>query len=261
MDDTRLMIHPTAIIESGATLGEGVSVGPYAYIGASVTIGAGSIVHHHATVDGLTVVGEGNEIFPYAYIGAKTHDLKYKGGESRLIIGARNVFREYVSIHLATNEGDATVLGSDNHFLAYAHVAHDCHVGNYCVMSSHAALGGHVVMHDHVVIGWDAGVHQFCKIGSYVMVGACSKLVQDVPPYMMVDGNPAVVRTINRVGLERRGFDSSSIERIRSAYKLLYRSGLNRAQALERILSELDYDSPEIQAILAFSSNSQRGFA
>ena len=255
------MIHPTAIIEPGATLADDVSVGAYAYIGAKVTIGAGTAVHHHATVDGLTALGEGNEVFPYAYVGAKTHDLKHKGGVPSLMIADRNVFREYASVHLATDDGEATIIGSDNHFLAYAHVAHDCQVGNHCVMSSHAALGGHVIMHDYVIIGWDAGVHQFCKIGSYAMVGACSKLVQDVPPYMMVDGNPAVVRTINRIGLERRGFDSSAIEQVRGAYKLLYRNGLNRAQALERIEADLDTEAPVIQAILGFSQESQRGFA
>jgi len=152
-----MSIHPTAIIEQGAQLDEGVTVGAYAYIGAEVSIGSGTVVQHHATVEGSTVLGRDNEIFPYAYIGAKTHDLKYNGGKPGLKIGDRNVFREYTSVHLATKDAEDTLVGSDNVILAYSHIAHDCIIGDRLVMSSHSALGGHVVVGDHVVVGWGVG--------------------------------------------------------------------------------------------------------
>ena len=256
-----MSIHPTAIIEQGAQLDEGVTVGAYAYIGAEVSIGSGTVVQHHATVEGSTVLGRDNEIFPYAYIGAKTHDLKYNGGKPGLKIGDRNVFREYTSVHLATKDAEDTLVGSDNVILAYSHIAHDCIIGDRLVMSSHSALGGHVVVGDHVVVGWGVGVHQFCRIGSHAMVGACSKLVQDVPPFMIADGNPAEVRTVNKVGLERRGFTAEDIELVRAIYRTLYREGLNRSQALEKLKAHPKADSPHVQAVLGFAATSERGFA
>lgn len=255
------LIHPTAIIEEGAQLGEGVRVGAYAYIGAEVRLGAGTIISHHATVEGNTLMGADNQVFPYAYIGAKTHDLKYKGGNPGLTIGDRNVFREYTNVHLATNDAEFTVVGSDNVVLAYSHIAHDCIIGDKLVMSSHSALGGHVVVGDHVVVGWGVGVHQFCRIGAHVMVGACSKVVQDVPPYMIVDGNPAEVRTINKIGLERRGFTPEQVELIRGMYRLFYRQGLNRSQALEQLRAHPQADDPLVAAMLEFSARSERGFS
>lgn len=254
-------VHPTAHIEEGAELDESVCVGPYAFIGAGVRLGRGTIVHHHATVEGNTSLGEENEIFPYAYVGAQTHDLKYRGGAPGLRIGNRNTFREYVSVHLATSDGEVTEVGDDNVILAYSHIAHDCKVGSHLVMSSHAALGGHVEVGNFVNIGWGVGVHQFCHIGDYAMIGAASKLVQDVPPFMIADGNPASVRTINKVGLERRGIEPESIERIRALYKLFYRSGLNRSQALEALQQSPDAEHWASRAIVGFIRNSTRGFA
>ena len=216
-------IHPTAIIESGAVLGDDVEVGAYAYIGGSVKIGKGTIIAHHATVDGNTVIGEYNQIFPYAYIGGKTHDLKYRGGNPGLIIGDRNVFREYTTAHLATRDGEYTVIGNDNNILAYSHIAHDCIVGNKIVMSSHAALGGHVVLEDYVVIGWGSGAHQFCRIGEYAMLSASSKLVKDLPPFLMADGSPAEVCAINKINMQRNGFSSEEIDIAYSAFKLIYK--------------------------------------
>ena len=168
-------IHPTAIIEKGAQIADGVEIGAYAYIGSQVKIGAGSCVFHHATVDGFTTLGERNQIFPYAFIGGKTHDLKYKGGLPGLVIGDDNVFREYSTAHMATSDGTFTIVGNRNNILAYSHIAHDCVVGDNIVMSSHAALGGHVKVEDHAVIGWGSGVHQFCRIGAYAMLSASSK--------------------------------------------------------------------------------------
>ncbi len=252
-------IHPTAVIEPGAVLGAGVAVGAFAWIGARVTLGDGCVVHHHGTVDGLTTMGPGCEVFPHACIGLKTQDLKFAGGAPGTRIGARNVFREFVTVHAATNDGDFTVIGDDNLFLAYAHVAHDCVVGDHVVASNNATLAGHVVIGDHVIIGGMGGVHQFCRVGPRAMVGGMSKVVQDVPPCFIADGNPATIRGFNRVGLERAGFDEARIERVKAAYKTLYRAGLNRSQAVAALEARPDATSAEIAAVLDFVRASERG--
>ena len=254
-------IHPTAIVEPGAKIGSGVSIGAHAYVGPDVTLGEGCILHHHACVEGLTTLGPACEVFPFALIGGRTQDLKARPGKPGLRVGARNTFREYVSIHLGTQEGEWTVLGDDNVLLAYAHIAHDCVVGNHLVMSSHSALGGHVHVGDHVNIGWNAGVHQFCRIGDHAMVAACSKLVQDVPPFVIVDGNPAETKMVNRVGLSRSGFSESEIEDAKALHRLFYRDGLNATQALEKA-SALPLASGRVgKAWLGFVSQSKRGLA
>jgi len=255
------VIHPTAILEPGAVLDENVAVGAYAYVGPEVRLGAGTVLHHHACVEGCTELGRENEVFPFALIGSKTHDLKFRGGRPGLRTGARNVFREYVTVHTATNGGEFTVLGDDNVLLAYSHIAHDCVVGSHLVMSSHAALAGHVVVEDHVNVGWNAGVHQFCRLGAHSMAGACAKVVQDVPPFMIADGNPAGVRTINKVGLERSGFSADEVALARTIYKILYREGLNRTQAVERLQAHAQAAHPLVVSVLDFIGKSQRGLA
>ena len=255
-------VHPQAIVEEGAQLGKGVRVEAFALVGKNSVIGDGSIVRHHATVEGKVILGRNNEIFPYALIGGLTHDLKYTGGEPKLTIGDNNIFREYVTAHVATNGEDSTEIGSNNVFLAYSHVAHDCNVGNQVIMSSHSALGGHAIVGDHVNIGWGAGVHQFCKLGRYAMLSACSKLVQDVPPYMLADGSPAEVRSINKVAMERADISSEKVELVKSLFKILYKSGLNRTQALEQIKQQNEEENSGITAeILTFVSSSNRGIA
>lgn len=255
------MIHPTAIIETGAELDPGVEVGAYAYIGAKVRIGKGTRVLHHATVDGMTTLGMDNEVHPYAYVGGKTHDLKYRSGIHRLEVGSRNVFREFSTVHCATREDLMTRVGDDNVILAYSHIAHECIVGNYLVMSSHSALGGHVEVGDHVNIGWGVGIHQFCRIGDYAMAGACSKVVQDVPPFMIADGNPATVRLHNKVGLERAGFSTEDVGLIRRIFKIFYKEHLNKGQAIDRVQSEGLAERPLAQRFIAFVSASERGLA
>ena len=240
-------IHPTAIIEPGAQLGEGVEVGAYAYIGPKVVLGAGTLVHHHGTVEGNTKLGANCEIFPYACIGTKTQDLKYKGGNPGLKIGDRNVFREYVTVHCATNDGDSTMVGSDNTLLATCHVAHDCVLADHIIMSNGAVLGGHVVVEHHVVIGGYGGIHQFCRLGAYAMLSATAKLVHDLPPFFIADGTPAVVRAFNKVGLERNGFKPDQLDRVKQLYRILYRDGLNRTQALEKLSAHELKGSPEFQ--------------
>jgi len=254
-------IHPTAIIEKGAELDEGVIVGPYAYIGPHVKIAKGTRVMHHATVDGATTMGDNNEVHPYAYVGGKTHDLKYKGGVQGLKIGSENVFREFTTVHCATSDGQITSLGDKNLILAYSHIAHECQVGNHLIMSSHAALGGHVVVGDHVNVGWGAGVHQFCRLGDYAMVGAASKVVQDVPPFMISDGSPAGVRTSNKVGLERAGFSREEISLVRRMFKVFYKEGLNRKQAAEKLEAAGFANAAVVIKFLDFLKTSERGLS
>lgn len=252
-------IHPTAVVSPGARLGTEAQIGAFAFVGAEVTLGDGCIVHHHATVEGLTDLGPGCEVFPYACLGLKTQDLKFRGGRPGVKAGARNVFREFVTLHAATHDGDFTVVGDDNHFLCYTHIAHDCVFGSHIVASNNATFAGHVVVDDHVVIGGFGGVHQFCRLGQRAMVGAVSKVVQDVPPFMIVDGNPAVVRTFNKIGLERAGFSTVQLERVKQLFKTLYRSGLNRTQALEQLRSHAEAKSDEFLAVVQFAENSERG--
>jgi UDP-N-acetylglucosamine acyltransferase len=255
------LIHPTAIVEPGAQLDTDVEVGAFAYVGATVVLGAGTKLHHHASVEGNTVLGQRCEVFPYACIGGKTQDLKFKGGSPGLRVGDHNVFREYVTVHCATKDGEHTRLGSDNTFLASTHIAHDCVLGNRIIMSNGAVLAGHVVVEDHVVIGGYGGVHQFCRVGAYAMVSAFAKVVQDLPPYLIADGTPAQVRAINRVGLERGGFTAEQLDRVKLIYRVLYREGLNRTQALERLAACPEAASPEFQHVLAFAKASERGLA
>lgn len=254
-------IHPTAIIETGAQLGVDIEIGAFAYVGGTVRLGDGTRIHHHASVEGNTVLGKGCEVFPYANIGAKTQDLKFKGGNPGTRIGDRNVFREYVSVHAATNDGDFTVIGNDNTILAYSHIAHDCVLGSHIVMSNAISVAGHVVIEDHVTVGGVAGIHQFCRIGAYAMISAYAKVVQDVAPFFIADGQPAVIRSLNKVGLERKGFTSEQLDRVKQVYRILFRDGLNRTQALEKLQQHAQVGSDEFQRILQFAAKSERGMA
>ncbi len=254
------MIHPSAVIHPRAELGPDCEIGPFCSIGEHVRLGPRCRLHSHVVLDGHTTLGADNEIFPFACLGLKTQDLKWKGGITRVEIGDRNVFREYATVHSATLDGDTTRVGSDNHFLAYTHIAHDVQIGNHVVMSNVGTLAGHVVVEDHVIVGGLAAVHQFCRLGRYAMIGGCSKVVQDVAPFMMADGNPAETRFVNKVGLERAGFVAETIATLTKAYKILFREGLTTANALTRIEAELP-PSPELAHLLAFAKSSQRGLA
>ena len=254
-------IHPSAFIAPTAELGADVTIGPFAYVGRGVRIGAGSFLHHHASVEGNTVLGERCEIFPYASIGAKTQDLKYRGGNPGVRIGDRNVFREYVSIHAATADGDLTTIGHDNTLLAYCHVAHDCVLGSHIVASNSTGLAGHVTVEDHVTFGAFSGIHQFCRIGAFAMISGYAKVVQDISPFFIADGQPAVIRSLNKVGLERKGFSSEQIDRVKQIYRVLFREGLNRTQALEKLAVHPEVQTEEFQRILTFAQKSERGLA
>lgn len=254
------MIHPTAVIHPKARIGENCQVGPYCVIGEHVSLGDECVLHSHVVIDGHTQLGRKNEIFPFASIGLKTQDLKWKGGITRTQIGDHNTFREYVTIHSATSDGEVTVVGSHNHILAYCHLAHNVVLGNYVIMSNVATLAGHVTVEDHAVVGGLAAVHQFCRIGTMAIIGGCSKVVQDVPPYMLADGNPAQTRTVNKVGLERNGVSEAAQEALRRAYKILFREGLTISNALLRIESDLP-PLAEVKHLIDFTRASSRGIS
>jgi UDP-N-acetylglucosamine acyltransferase len=205
-------------------------------------------------------LGRENEIFPFASLGLKTQDLKWKGGVTRVVIGDRNTFREHVTVHSATSDGGVTSIGSNNNLLAYTHVAHDVQLGNHIIMSNVATLAGHVIVEDHAVIGGLAAVHQFCRIGRHSMIGGCSKVVQDIPPFMMGDGNPAEIRTINKIGLERNGLTPEVVRSLNQAYKILFREGLTIPNSLAKIEAELP-PSPELAHLVQFVRASQRGIS
>ncbi len=254
------MIHPTAIIHPKAELGPDCEIGPYCVIGEHVVIGRGCFFHSHVVVDGYTRLGEANEVFPFTALGLKTQDLKWRGGLTRTEIGDHNTFRECVTVNSATEAGEVTVVGSHNHVLAYSHVAHNVKLGDYVVMSNAATLAGHVTVENHAIIGGLAAVHQFCRIGKMAIIGGCSKVVQDVPPFMLADGNPAETRTINKVGLERNGVSETAQTALRQAYKILFREGLTTSNALVRIEQELPHLA-EIEHLVAFVRGTERGIS
>jgi len=253
-----MAIHPTAIIEPGAQLGTDVEVGPYAFIGAEVRLGDRCRVQHHASLVGKTEIGPENHFHPFVSIGGQTQDLKYVGEPTYVRIGRGNSFREYMTVNRGTAPGASTTVGDENTFLAYNHIAHDCKVGSRCVFSNNATLGGHVVVEDHVTIGGMTAIHQFCRIGRYAMLGGCTKIVQDAPPYVTADGTPALGRGLNLIGLRRHNFPIETIRILRNSYRILYDDGLNTTQALKKIEEECEL-IPEISAMLDFIRNSDRG--
>jgi UDP-N-acetylglucosamine acyltransferase len=254
------MIHSSAVIHPKARIGADCEIGPFCVIGEHVTLGKGCRLHSHVVIDGHTTLGEENEIYPFASIGLKTQDLKWKGGVTRTVIGDRNTFREYVTIHSATGDGEVTTVGSHNNLLAYTHVAHNVTIGNRIIMSNVATLAGHVTVEDHAVVGGLAAVHQFCRIGRMSIIGGCSKVVQDVPPFMMADGNPAETRTVNKVGMERNGISEEAQAAMKMAYKILFREGLTIPNALAKIEKELPL-SPEMKHLIQFVRSSERGIS
>jgi UDP-N-acetylglucosamine acyltransferase len=254
------MIHQTAVIHPKAQIGANCKIGPFCVIGEHVVLGDECQLHSHVVIDGHTVLGKRNEIFPFASIGLKTQDLKWKGGVTRTQIGDDNTFREYVTIHSATSDGEVTSVGSKNHILAYCHLAHNVVLGNHVIMSNVATLAGHVTVEDHAVIGGLAAIHQFCRIGKMSIIGGCSKVVQDVPPFMLADGNPAETRTVNKVGLERNGVSEEAQAALRQAFKILIREGLTISNALTRIEAEVP-QRPEILHLIQFVRTSTRGIS
>ncbi len=251
------MIHPTAIIDSRAQIGADCEIGPYCVIGPDVVLGARCRLISHVVIDGHTTIGEENQFYPFCSIGLKTQDLKWAGGTTYTRIGNRNTIRECVTLHSGTGDGEATVIGSDNSILAGSHIGHNVVMGNRVIVSM-AALAGHVLVEDYAIVGGLSAIHQFCRIGTMGMTAGCAKVTQDVPPYMIVDGNPAETRMINKIGLERNGVPDAVQTALRSAHRILFREGLTIPNALARIEAELP-DSPEVRHLVQFMRTSQRG--
>jgi len=254
------LIHPTAVIDPSAVIADGVTVGPYSVVGANVNIGAGSVLKSHVVIEGYTTIGENNTFFPFSAIGQITQDLKYVGEPTALIIGDHNTFRENTTIHRGTTEEVPTRIGDHNLFLSYSHVAHDCQVGSHCILSNNGTLGGHCEVGDHAIISGLSGAHQFCRIGEHSLVGGCTKIVQDVPPFTIVDGSPAAVRGLNLVGLQRRGFDETTRRALKRAYKKLFlKKDQNLKLQIEALKEHEDAANVHVQTLITFMETTQRG--
>ncbi|MGD2180600.1 acyl-ACP--UDP-N-acetylglucosamine O-acyltransferase [Lusitaniella coriacea LEGE 07167] len=246
----KTLIHPTAVIHPDAQLHPSVEVGPYAVIGEKVKIGAQTTIGAHVVIEGSTEIGVGNKIFPGAAIGMETQDKKYQGAESWVKIGDRNRIREYVTINRATGEGEATLIGNDNLLMAYVHVAHNCTVEHGTVIANNVALAGHVCIESKATIGGVLGVHQFVHIGRLAMVGGMSRIDRDVPPYMLVEGNPAKVRSLNLLGLKRANCTPDEMAQLKQAFRMLYRSKYSFSQAVEQLY--LLADNEQLQHLRHF---------
>jgi UDP-N-acetylglucosamine acyltransferase len=255
------MIHSTAIIDATAELDSGVEVGPYSIIGPRVRIGKNTRIGPHVVIDGWTEIGGECTIFQFASLGAVPQDLKYRGEESRVIIGSNNTIREFVTINRGTAQaGGETRLGSNNLLMAYCHVAHDCRIGSHVVLANAATLAGHIEMEDHAIVGGLAAVHQFVRLGSYCIIGGCSGVSQDIPPYMMANGQRAQLYGLNIEGLKRHRFPEEAVNNLKKAYRLIFRSGLTVEKALEQLESEIQ-NSAEVNHLITFIKASKRGIA
>ena len=251
-------IHETAVITPGARIGKDVEIGPYAVIGPNVIIAEGTKIGAHVVIDGWTSIGRHCVIYPGASLGAEPQDLKFYGEKSYVFIGNNTKIRECCTVNRATGEGEETRIGNDCLMMAYSHVAHNCVVGNNVILANAATLAGHVIVEDRVVIGGLSGVHQFVKIGRNAMVGGATKVVQDIPPFVIVDGNPAKVAGLNNVGLSRAGMGLGARRNLKKAYRLLYRSGLSLAQSIAVMEQELE-SCEEVEHLLRFLRNAERG--
>jgi len=251
-------IHPTAVVDPGARLGIGVTIGPCAVVEEDTELGDGVRVGPHAHIAAGTRLGEDVQVFTGAAVGNIPQDLKFAGEETTLEVGPRTIIREFCTLHRGTEDRYETVIGADCLLMAYVHVAHDCIIGDHCVLANAVQLGGHVVVGEWVIIGGSVPVHQFCRIGDHAMVGGGYRVVQDVPPFLRVAGEPLRPAGINSIGLRRRGFSDEALSVLKKVYRFLFRSGLNTSQAVARIRSELPA-TPEVEQMLAFIAASERG--
>lgn len=255
------MIHPTAIVHPGARIAEDVEIGPYSIIGEHVSIGAGTWIGPHVVIEGWTEIGRENRIFQFASVGAVPQDLKYHGEKTFLRLGDRNLVREFVTLHRGTEGGGGeTVIGNDSLLMAYAHVAHDCRVGNRVILANGATLAGHVIVDDHARLSALCAVHQFTRIGAHTMISGGSMVTQDIPPYVMAQGDRAQPVGINAVGLQRSGYSEEAIRAVKQAYKIVFRSGLRLEEALNKIEQELGRGA-ELAPFIDFIRSSERGIA
>ncbi len=255
-----MTIHSTAVVDSSAELAEDVCIGPYCVIGPNVSIGRATILESHVVIDSNTTIGEECHIRQGAVLGGPPQDRKYRGEQSYLIMGNRNVIREFVTIHRATGEDEATRIGDDNMIMAYCHIGHNSEMGNGIMMANQVGISGHCLVEDRVVFGGIVGIHQFVRIGRFAMIGGMSKVVTDVPPFMMVDGRPTEVIGLNVLGLRRAGIPPKVRAGLKQGFRLLYRSNLNLSQGIEAAYNEVD-PSDERDYLLGFLTNIRRGYA
>jgi len=253
-----IFVHPTAIVSPRANLDEGVKVDPYSIIGKNVTVGRGTKIGPHVQLDGWTHIGKECTICKGVVIGTLPQDINFENGKSFVKIGDRNLIREYTTIHRGTKEGSTTRIGNDNFFMAYSHIAHNCVVEDGVVIANVGTLAGYVTVEKKAIIGGLSAVHQYVRIGTYSIVGGCSKVVKDVPPYTKADGHPTTLWGLNSVGLRRANFSLQTRKALKKAYQILFRSGLNTSQAIEKISNELE-SSPPVRHLCSFIKNSQRG--
>jgi UDP-N-acetylglucosamine acyltransferase len=252
-------IHPTALVDPRAELDHDVEVGPYSIVGPGVKIGRGTRIKSHAVIEGNTSIGEDNLIFQFATVGSVPQDLKYRGEDSRLVIGDRNTIREYVSLNPGTTGGGMmTRVGSHNLLMMYCHIAHDCLLGDHNIIANGATLGGHVVVEDYVIVGGLVGIHQFVKVGTSALLGAGSMVSKDVPPYCNATGDRARLKGLNLEGLKRRGFSREQIDAIKKAYRILFQSGLTAKAAVKKARKEIP-GAAEAERLANFVENSRRG--
>ena len=258
-------IHPTAIVHEGAWLHPSVTVGAYSVIGAHVKVGAGTRIGPHCVIEGHTTIGADNQIFQFASLGAQPQDKKYAGEPTELMIGDRNTIREFCTLNTGTSQdAGVTRVGNDNWIMAYVHIAHDCAVGSHTILANNATLAGHVHVGDWVILGGLTGVHQFVKIGAHAMAGFASRVAQDVPPFMMIEGNPLAVRGFNIEGLRRRGFTPERLKAVKQMHRLLYRQGLtleDAVQAIAALATEMPEAAQDIALMQSFLTASTRGIA
>ncbi len=258
-------IHPTAIIHEGAQVHPSVTIGPYSIIGPNVSIGAGTRIGPHCVIEGCTTIGVDNHIFQFASLGAQPQDKKYAGEQTQLVIGDRNTIREFCTFNTGTSQDSGvTRVGNDNWIMAYVHIAHDCVVGDQTILANNATLAGHVHVGDWVILGGLTGVHQFVKIGAHAMAGFASRVAQDVPPFMLIEGNPLAVRGFNIEGLRRRGFTPERLKAVKQMHRLLYRQGLTLEAAQQEIAAlvpEMPEAHQDIALMQSFLDSSTRGIA
>ena len=258
-------IHPTAIVHEGAWLHPSVTVGAYSVIGAHVKVGAGTRIGPHCVIEGHTTIGADNQIFQFASLGAQPQDKKYAGEPTELVIGDRNTIREFCTFNTGTSQdAGVTRVGNDNWIMAYVHIAHDCAVGSHTILANNATLAGHVHVGDWVILGGLTGVHQFVTIGAHAMAGFASRVAQDVPPFMMIEGNPLAVRGFNIEGLRRRGFTPERLKAVKQMHRLLYRQGLtleDAVQAMASLATEMPEAAQDIALMQSFLTASTRGIA
>ena len=251
-------VHSSSVVHPKAKVPSSAVIGPYCVVGEGVELGEDCVLQYHVNLEGPSRFGKKNVFHPFCSIGGKTQDLKYKGEPTYLEVGDENNFREFVTVNRGTGPEEKTLIGSRNHFLAYAHIAHNCVVGNDCIFSNNGTLAGHVIVGDFAVVGGLSAVHQFCRIGRHAMIGGCTKVVQDVLPYMIADGNPAVTRAVNLTGLQRKGFSEEAIRSLKDALKVLLNPKYNLSQAREYLI-EKGAKTNEVKELIEFLKASERG--